>query len=202
MPEKKSIISAKKQLRSLMAARRDSLQPAELAGAAQSVADTLADFLKIHFTAGQKLNLALYRAVGSELDLTGVFELLPGWPMQIYFPSVATKELLFAPLPSGVQPEQFLHPGVFGIPEPPLMALQKDLPPLDLILVPGLAFDCRGGRLGWGKAYYDRFLSAAEVGLRVGACHECQIVDQVPLDRHDIRMDYLLTPKRWLKTCT
>ena len=62
-----------------------------------------------------------------------------------------------------------------------------------MILVPGLAFDLRGGRLGRGRGYYDRFLAGA-TGLRVGVCFEDQIVADVPLEPHDLRMDFVVTP--------
>lgn len=85
-----------------------------------------------------------------------------------------------------------LQPGAFGILEPP-----PDAPPaaprFDIILVPGLAFDLRGGRLGRGKGFYDRFLSTAE-GLRVGLCFDDQIVPRIPCEPHDLRMNVLLTP--------
>jgi len=88
--------------------------------------------------------------------------------------------------PSGLQP------GAFGIPEPSPEAPPAG-PRFDIILVPGLAFDLQGGRLGRGKGFYDRFLSTAE-GLRVGLCFDDQIVPRVPREPHDLRMDALLTP--------
>ncbi|WP_182867103.1 5-formyltetrahydrofolate cyclo-ligase [Stieleria mannarensis] len=68
---------------------------------------------------------------------------------------------------------------------------------LDLIVVPGVAFDALGGRLGHGRGYYDRLLSgvAAETVL-VGAAFECQIVPEIPMDRHDVAMNFVATPQR------
>ncbi|MEM1250001.1 MAG: 5-formyltetrahydrofolate cyclo-ligase, partial [Acidobacteriota bacterium] len=68
---------------------------------------------------------------------------------------------------------------------------------IDLIFVPGLAFDERGGRLGYGKGHYDRLLSrlSAEVP-RVGLCFEEQIVAAVPVEEHDVAMTHLGTPER------
>ncbi len=64
----------------------------------------------------------------------------------------------------------------------------------DLIIVPGLAFDANCNRLGRGKGYYDRFLSSIEVasGL-VGICFNEQIVDRVPVDEHDYKVDSVIT---------
>jgi 5-formyltetrahydrofolate cyclo-ligase len=64
----------------------------------------------------------------------------------------------------------------------------------DIILVPGLAFDKKLNRLGRGKGFYDRFLKNF-AGIKVGVCFEIQLVDEVPIDDHDIELDYLITEK-------
>lgn len=87
-----------------------------------------------------------------------------------------------------------LVPGKFGIPEP-----RADAPPagaaFDLILVPGMAFDLAGGRLGRGRGYYDRFLASAS-GFVAGVCFDDQIVPEVPREPHDARMDAIVTRSR------
>lgn len=81
--------------------------------------------------------------------------------------------------------------GAFGIKEP--MQKSRIAPEyLDLILTPGLAFDFSGGRLGWGKGYYDRALEKTKAKL-VGAGYEFQLTGAVPMEVHDRRMDYILT---------
>jgi 5-formyltetrahydrofolate cyclo-ligase len=86
-----------------------------------------------------------------------------------------------------------LVPGAFGILEPPGSAVSVDPPAFDVILVPGLAFDRSGGRLGRGRGYYDKFLTGAS-GLKVGVCFDEQIVETIPREIHDIAMDALVTP--------
>lgn len=83
--------------------------------------------------------------------------------------------------------------GAFGVLEPPDGALEVASGAIDLILVPGLAFDIRGGRLGRGKGFYDRFLAGVR-GLKVGVCFADQVVESVPREPHDIAMDVLATP--------
>jgi 5-formyltetrahydrofolate cyclo-ligase len=61
-------------------------------------------------------------------------------------------------------------------------------------LVPGLAFDPAGGRLGRGAGYYDRLLTKFE-GVRVGVCFSELLVDEVPTEAHDIQMDFVVTPE-------
>lgn len=89
-----------------------------------------------------------------------------------------------------------LKSGAYGILEP-----ETEVPALpdapDLILVPGVAFDRHGGRLGFGVGYYDRFLASCRA-VKVGLCYDFQLIDRIPCDTHDIPMDYILTEKECL----
>jgi 5-formyltetrahydrofolate cyclo-ligase len=67
-----------------------------------------------------------------------------------------------------------------------------------LILVPGVAFDLRGGRLGRGRSYYDRLLTEIQ-GIKCGVAFDEQIVETVPAGSLDVRMDFVLTPTRCVK---
>jgi 5-formyltetrahydrofolate cyclo-ligase len=68
---------------------------------------------------------------------------------------------------------------------------------IDMVLVPGLAFDAEGNRLGRGGGYYDRFLSQpAFVGRSVGMGFDCQVVDRVPTAAHDVPVDMVITDRR------
>lgn len=88
-----------------------------------------------------------------------------------------------------------LEIGKFGILDVrPEKRIEVNISDLDLVLVPGIAFDLSGGRLGYGRGYYDRFLKKTE-GFRVGVCYESQIVDQVPMEAHDIHMQALISQK-------
>ncbi|MEI8312774.1 MAG: 5-formyltetrahydrofolate cyclo-ligase [Verrucomicrobiota bacterium] len=129
-------------------------------------------------------NVAAFSALVGEPDP------LDPWPQdkQIALPRVFGEDLQF----HWVGRRAELQPGRFGILEPAADAGEAGHD-FELILVPGLAFDLRGGRLGRGRGYYDRFLSTAR-GLRVGVCFEDQIVDEVPLEHHDLRMDFVVTP--------
>lgn len=65
---------------------------------------------------------------------------------------------------------------------------------LDLVIVPGVAFDRNGGRIGHGKGYYDKLLRhVRRQTMLVGLAYECQIVAEVPLEQHDIGMDFVVT---------
>ncbi len=63
---------------------------------------------------------------------------------------------------------------------------------IDLVIVPGVAFTLAGGRLGHGKAYYDRFLPRTRA-FTVGACFDEQVVDELPLEPHDVLLDLVIS---------
>ena len=90
--------------------------------------------------------------------------------------------------------------GPFGALEPepgcPLLPLNQ----LDLILVPGVAFDFAGRRLGRGKGFYDRLLAEVR-GHRCGVAFDEQLVTRLPEEPHDVRVNSIVTPTRWLSAC-
>lgn len=87
-----------------------------------------------------------------------------------------------------------LCPDVYGIPAPPPNVPAARAEEIDLLLVPGVAFDERGGRLGQGGGCYDRFLPRC-AGVIVGVAFSMQVVERLPLRAHDVRMDALLTER-------
>jgi 5-formyltetrahydrofolate cyclo-ligase len=95
------------------------------------------------------------------------------------------------------QPAADLCTGRFGIREPAPHCAERQLKRLDLILVPGVAFDLRGRRLGRGRGFYDQLLAAVS-GKTCGVAFDEQIVAAVPVEPHDIHLNCILTPTRWL----
>ncbi len=86
-----------------------------------------------------------------------------------------------------------------GIREAPEHARRLAPDELDMVIVPGLAFDASGNRLGRGGGFYDRFLSRMRPQTPVvGVCFECQVVHSVPTDRHDRPVDRVVTDRRVL----
>jgi 5-formyltetrahydrofolate cyclo-ligase len=87
-----------------------------------------------------------------------------------------------------LEPKQDLR----GLPEK-----QVDVSELDLIMVPGVAFDRRGGRMGHGKGYYDKLLQHARLDTPlVALAFECQLFEEIPVAEHDIFMDRVITEDR------
>ncbi len=90
-----------------------------------------------------------------------------------------------------------LVPGRFGIMEPKDDALIFPLNQLDLVLAPGVGFDLTGRRLGRGKGFYDRLLREV-TGTKCGIGFDQQVVKEIPVEVHDIHLNCMLTPTRWL----
>lgn len=91
-----------------------------------------------------------------------------------------------------------LKPGRFGITEPSSDCPAFPANQLDLVLVPGVAFDLMGRRLGRGRGYYDRILAALG-GVRCGVGFDEQIIPEVPVASHDAYVNCILTPTRWFE---
>lgn len=89
--------------------------------------------------------------------------------------------------------------GQFGIREPAADCAEFPLNRLDLVLVPGVAFQSDGCRLGRGKGFYDRLLAAVR-GTKCGVAFDEQIVGAIPVGPLDVRVNCILTPTRWIET--
>ena len=91
-----------------------------------------------------------------------------------------------------------LKSNVYGIPEPVLTNDSETDEP-DVVIVPGIAFDINLNRIGFGGGYYDRFLRNKNA-VKIGACFDCQLVERIDADPHDIRMDIIVTEKQIVGT--
>ena len=85
--------------------------------------------------------------------------------------------------------------GKFGVREPAASCAAIPLDQFDLILVPGMAFDLSGNRLGRGRGFYDRILSAAS-GIKCGVAYDFQLLEKIPAELHDAKVDFVFTPAR------
>ena len=70
---------------------------------------------------------------------------------------------------------------------------------IGMVIVPGIAFDRRGNRLGYGAGCYDRWLERIPLHRRVGICYECQLLPHLPAERHDVPVGLVVTEKRIIR---
>jgi 5-formyltetrahydrofolate cyclo-ligase len=88
--------------------------------------------------------------------------------------------------------------GKFNVREPSAGCAEISLDKFDLILVPGMAFDLSGNRLGRGQGFYDRLLEKIS-GVKCGIAYDFQLLEKIPAEPHDAKVDFILTPERCLK---
>jgi 5-formyltetrahydrofolate cyclo-ligase len=93
---------------------------------------------------------------------------------------------------------QDLGEGRYGIREPGEHCVAVPPNRLDLILAPGVAFDSQGRRLGRGKGFYDQMLATVR-GTTCGVAFDEQIVETIPVESHDVHLNCILTPTRWIQ---
>ena len=95
--------------------------------------------------------------------------------------------------PCVYEKDTVLVKGAFSVTEPN-ETIPADMSKTDVVLVPGIAFDKFGNRVGFGKGCYDRLLKNT-TAVKVGLCYDYQICPQIPADEHDVKMDYLITER-------
>lgn len=170
-----------------MRSRRDGMTPDERAAASAQIALRAVELADRH---GSTV-IALYASKGSEVDTQAIDVALRARGATIAYPRVidGQLELLFRAVP-----RDELLPGHYGLLEPALDVRGAiAMADVDLVFVPGLAFDREGWRIGWGRGYYDATLKAATKAVSVGLAFECQIVDTIPHEPHDAKLSHVLT---------
>lgn len=134
-----------------------------------------------------------YRAIGTEIDPSALLETFHCEQVRLALPRVAGRG---QPLDFRYwAPGDSLIKGQLGVEEP---APDADPARPSLVLVPALAIDRRGHRLGYGAGYYDRTLAALRLSgpvTAIGLCYDDQLVRAVPSGRHDVSVDWIVTEK-------
>lgn len=166
---------------------RDALNASERATASHAIADAAIQLVASH-PAGSLI--ALYAPKGTEVDTTRIDTLARARGLRIAYPRIVDgqRTLAFHEVTVGE-----LVPSRFGLREPTAAAPIVELAELSALVIPGLAFDRAGGRIGWGRGYYDATLAVIPSALRIGLAFECQVVDCVPRDPHDATLHYVVT---------
>ncbi|MBR1547255.1 MAG: 5-formyltetrahydrofolate cyclo-ligase [Prevotella sp.] len=190
----------------LMRQRIRQLSKARLtaAGGANTLsARQLSAVLPTPFASHTSLTILLYHALPDEVDTSLLIGELAAAGHHVLLPRVTGDTSMELRRYSSAAD---LQQGAYGIMEP-TGPLFTDYAAVDIAIIPGMAFDLQGHRLGRGKGYYDRFLSSVSSQLstespqpagdkshikKIGICHEWQVVGSVPALEHDVRMDALL----------
>ncbi len=191
-----TIAEAKAQIRTEMKARRAELSRAQRIAAGQRAAEAL-------FSPFQMNLFFRFRGFASYLNTEAEFPtgelnsaiLQQGGLLGAPRFSASRKTYLWAPLRLG----EALVRGPMGIFEP-ISREHFPTAEVDAVFVPGVAFDTRGGRIGYGGGVYDRLLTTLRQGtLRIGLAFDCQVRrEPLPQEPHDLPVDYVVTESHWI----
>jgi len=138
--------------------------------------------------------IALYAPAHQETDTALVLEQAFMAGKRVLYPAVCGDRMMFR----HVEGLHSLAEGSFGILEPCPTGIDYHADEPDLIVVPGVAFDLSGHRIGYGKGFYDRFLQhPGRKAHLIGLCHDFQLINgAIPAEEHDIRMEIIVTDRR------
>ena len=185
-----SLFQQKTTIRKEILEKRKSQDPQVSAAQSRSITGTLIG--RKEFQAADRILIYLSKdgEVGTDHLFDRAFEL--GKRVCVPVVDRENDELRISELPG---PEIDFRLGAFGVREPEdLNFVSPDQ--IDLVVVPGLAFDRRGGRIGYGKGYYDGLLSRLNSQVpRIALAFEFQVLDTVPQDENDIQVDAIITEK-------
>src|SRR5215510_12069204 len=183
---------AKAELRRHLLVQRAALTPADIEQKSAVIAAYACSLLAFCVSP----TVMVYMALPQEVQTTQIIAQARVWQKRVAVPVVQGNSLAAVELPE--DPAQ-LRRGRFGILEP--SGIQVGIPPEEIgyIIVPGIAFDHCGGRLGFGKGYYDRFLSRLPATTyRCGLAFSIQIVPCVPQTSHDVCMHGIVTEQGFI----
>ena len=187
-----SLRDAKRAMRDRVLRARDALPPEVRAQAGRAIVATLA--ARSDFRAATTMLLSL--SFRSEYDTRPLFEAALASGKIVSAPRVNTaSRMLEAYIVTDLARD--VVPGFRGIPEPLPHCAAVALDAIEWVLVPGVAFDLHGHRIGYGGGYYDRLWPLLRDDAQcVAAAFELQVVEQVPSAPHDLTVDAIITERR------
>jgi 5-formyltetrahydrofolate cyclo-ligase len=184
--------AAKDALRARMVALRAGTDPAAREAASRAIAARLSELPAWR----SARTVALYAPLGAEVDTREIARLAVAAGKRLAWPRLARsgRAMEFA----CCAPAE-LVPGPARALEPPASAPALAGASIDLVVVPGVAFDPRGGRLGRGRGHYDATLAGLPASVaRLGVAFDAQVVEGIPAEPHDVPLDGVVTETRVL----
>jgi 5-formyltetrahydrofolate cyclo-ligase len=187
------IVEAKAAIRAAALARRDALSPRYRSDASARIQQRI---LALPAFDAARIVMA-YSSFGSELDTSRVVAAVYAAGKALVLPRIDRGRRAIELFAVG-DPDADLVAGAWGIREPrPDRCTPVSVSRLEFVLVPGVAFDSRGGRLGYGRGYYDKLFHECELRgaspFTAAGAFDVQIVDDVPMEPHDVRVDCVVT---------
>jgi 5,10-methenyltetrahydrofolate synthetase len=179
---------SKPDTRRLLRSRRDALTERERAVASERITERVVALLGARLAPGAIV--ATYATKGSEVDTAAIDERARAAGFGLVYPRITDGDRRLSFHRVGIDE---LVPTRWGLREPEAHAPAVELAAIGAFLLPGLAFDRAGGRVGWGMGHYDVTLAGAPSALRIGLAFDCQILERVPREPHDVALHYIVT---------
>jgi len=183
-------MTSKAEFRDRFRALRDGTSPEDRERWSRQICEQLTAFC----VSRRIRHVGVFYPVGSEIDLRPLVEAHPDWTF--FFPRISSTHpprLVWGPEP--------LEVGLFGIQEP--IHAQHFMPPVQLLVVPGLAFDQEGYRVGYGGGFYDAVIERLKDGvITLGVGFDLQFCPHVPAEPRDLSVDGLMTERglNWFRS--
>jgi 5-formyltetrahydrofolate cyclo-ligase len=187
-------MSEGKDLRKKILALRDGISSDDLTLKSKSISEKIIAFKEIEMAR----NIFIYVNFRSEVITIPLINDLMNRDKVISVPKTYVEENRMDAIHI-INMKEDLVPGYRDILEPRPDLLQTNITEpqnIDVIILPGSVFDERGGRMGYGGGYYDRFVEKIPFAVRIGLAFEEQVVAEAPLQPHDELLDYIVTEKR------
>ncbi len=192
-------ISSAKELRKKTLSTRSNLGQGEWAIKSEQIKEKILTLKQVQ----QSKILFCYVDYKKEVGTCSLIEALLEQNKKVAVPLTLVEERRLVPV-SVSSLEKDLEAGYCGIPEPKAeVTAVRTIDPktIDVVVLPGSVFDERGGRMGYGGGFYDRFLAnKSPEAIRIGICFDLQLQKQIELEPHDEMMDYIVTETRLIKT--
>ena len=143
-------------------------------------------------------SIGAYYPTGSEVKTFDIIKHSIDNKKEIGLPRVidSTKIKFFKIIEDSFEKIKFTK-GKYGIFENSMSTTSIDQ--MDLLIIPGIAFDLQGNRIGYGKGYYDRFLSSRKTKYVIGLAYETQVINESPNNHYDIPVNIIITEKRTIR---
>lgn len=180
-----SAAAEKTRIRKLLLERRKNLPRSAVLSASRSIAGLLSS----EEVFADSSRVALYFPANGEVDTLEIFRKCLELGKKVFFPRTQGSRLVFLRTKSLDE----LSPSSFGIPQPPEGAESAGYGELDLVLVPGVAFDPSGNRIGYGKGFYDRFLKDISRRLTFALAYQFQVLNSIPSLETDVSVGGIIT---------
>ena len=132
--------------------------------------------------------IMLYKSIGNEVCTGTLFESILGDKKRVAVPDTLKDGSI---LPVEVFADTEYKKGIYNIPEP-IIRKPADKNEIDALIIPGVAFDRTGNRIGFGAGCYDKFLNGISA-IKIGFCYDMQIIDHIDSEPFDIKMDYVIS---------